>query len=91
MAYFLPRATLIKRLKLSRDIPDEFDHEMDLISSSVNAEEVHLACIGALINWGHEVDAVNWPCSRENLVFSEEIPWIEYGYGRPIEYHELKR
>lgn len=81
MAYFLPIATSIKRLKLSRDIPDEFDHEMDLISRFNNAEEVHLVCLDGFIDWGHEVDAVNWPCSKGSLVFSEQAPWIEYGDG----------
>lgn len=91
MAYFLPIASSIKRLKLSRDIPDEFDHEMGLISRFNNAEEFHIVCLDGFIEWGHEVDAVHWPCKKENLVFSEQAPWIEYGDGRPIGYLELRR
>jgi hypothetical protein len=90
MAYFLPLASSIRLLKLSRRIPDEFDHEMDLVSRFVNAEEVHLACIGGFVDWGEEVDAVNWPCGKEKLAFLENHPLIYFTDGSPVGYRDLK-
>src|SRR5690242_8350992 len=40
LVYFLPIASSIKRLKLSRKTPEEWDHELDLLSNFTNAEEV---------------------------------------------------
>ncbi|KAF1923282.1 uncharacterized protein M421DRAFT_425941 [Didymella exigua CBS 183.55] len=88
LVYFLPIASLIKRLKLSRETPEEWDHEMDLLSNFINAEEVQLVCIGGFIDWGEEVDAVKWPCGKEKLRFLE--PHITFTDGSPVGYRELK-
>ena len=91
MAYFLPIAASIKRLKLSREIPDEFDHKMDMLSSFINAEKVHLVCIGGFTSWGDQVDSFQWPCPKERLVFIDEHPWTGFGDVGPVGYRELKR
>ena len=91
LAYFLPIASSIKRLKLSRETPEEWDHEMDLLSNFINIEEVQLVCIGGLINWGEDVDAVKWPCGKEKLRFLENHPWIAFTDGSPVGYRELKQ
>jgi hypothetical protein len=90
MAYFLPLASSIRRLKLSRSIPREFDHELDLVSRFVNAGEVHLVCLGGFIDWGEEVDAVNWPCGKEKLAFLEDAPLLAFTDGSPVGYRDLK-
>lgn len=91
MAYFLPLASSIRLLKLSRSIPDEFDDEMDLVSRFVDAEEVHLVCLGGFINWGEEVDAVNWPCGKEKLAFLENPLLVYFTDGSPVRYRDLKQ
>lgn len=91
LAYFLPIAASIKRLKLSRKIPDEFDHEMDLLSSFINVEEVQLVCIGGFIYWGEDVDTIKWPCGKEKLRFLEQKSLLAFTDGSPVGYLELKR
>ncbi|KAF3042397.1 hypothetical protein E8E12_007457 [Didymella heteroderae] len=84
-------ASSIKRLKLTRETPEEWDHEMELFSNFINAEEVQLVCIGGFINWGEDMDAVKWPCGKEKLRFLEEHPWIAFTDGSTAGYRGLKQ
>lgn len=88
LAYFLPIATTVKRLKLSRATPEDWDHELDLLSNFNNLEEVQLVCVGGFVYWGEDVDAVKWPCGKEKLRFLE--PLIAFTDGSPVGYRELK-
>jgi hypothetical protein len=75
LAYFVPMANCIKRLKFSREVTDEYwcDYEgRQQLPKFTNVEEIHVVCLDGFWNWGNEADNFLWPCPLENIVFIDE-------------------
>ena len=74
LAYYIPIASSIKRLKFSRECSDEwwFEHEKDLLPRFINVKEIHVVCLDGFWNWGNDVYNFCWPCAYEKLVFIDE-------------------
>ncbi|KAH7392864.1 hypothetical protein BKA66DRAFT_567599 [Pyrenochaeta sp. MPI-SDFR-AT-0127] len=92
MPYFLPIASSIKRLKLSREFGDEWwsEYEKDLLPSFVNVEEIHMVWIDGIWNWGDDPGHFPWPCPIENVVFIEVHPVEGYLVGDYLEVHRIQ-
>ncbi|KAJ4991799.1 hypothetical protein SVAN01_02649 [Stagonosporopsis vannaccii] len=93
MLYFQPIASCIKRLKFSREFPEELWQELDGLENFRNAKEVHIVCIDGFENWGDDADRFIWPCAEEGLVFIDETPSLGISEtGRvQVGYREMKR
>jgi hypothetical protein len=101
LVYFIPIASTIKRLKLSRDNTDEYgfeecwyEYEEDWLASFTSVEEIHVLCRDGFWNWGNHVYHCRWPCALEKLVFIDEdspVGYLEVGHLEMVRIHRKMR
>ncbi|KAJ3573084.1 hypothetical protein NPX13_g4831 [Xylaria arbuscula] len=66
-----PVAPLIQRLRIARDMGEEFQiRRLDQLGLFINVKEIHIVCLdGNLENWYNTSDWYPIPCGEENLFF----------------------
>jgi len=75
LAYFVPIASSIKRLKFSRQVADEYWYDYESrqqLPKFIHVEELHVVCLDGFWNWGNEAYNFLWPCPLKNIVFIDE-------------------